>query len=166
MEKFEVKDIQFTNLFWFKIVNNLTPSFLSNLLTPTTQQRSGLLLRSACNFSLFQCCTEIFKSHLQDFFDISTYEKRYDYELDRHNSILHARLRLNCCALNYYLFKINCVISPACNCGFNCESVIHYFLYCPRYAALRIFLLVAMVEILGSGWYHMSDSSKNVFVWI
>jgi hypothetical protein len=151
---------------FFKIVNNLTPSFLSDLLTPTTQQRSGLLLRSACNFSLFQCRTErfkksffpattclwnsldykfrdtqslrYFKSYLQDFFDISTYEKRYDYALDRYNSILHARLRLNCCALNYYLFKINCVISPACNCGFNCESVIHYFLYCPRYLLLGL----------------------------
>ena len=42
----------------FKIVNNLTPSFLSDSLTPTTQQRSGLLLRSARNFSLFQCRTE------------------------------------------------------------------------------------------------------------
>ena len=46
---------------FFKIVNNLTPSFLSDLLTPTTQQRSRLLLRSACNFSLFQCRTERFK---------------------------------------------------------------------------------------------------------
>ena len=27
------------------------------------------------------------------------------------------------CALNYYLFKINCVASPACICGFSYESV-------------------------------------------
>ena len=46
---------------FFKIVNDLTPSYLSDLLTLTTQQRSGLLLRSACNFSLFQCRTERFK---------------------------------------------------------------------------------------------------------
>ena len=35
-----------------------------------------------------------------------------------------------------------------------------YFLYCPRYAALRISLLAAMVEILGNSWYHKSDSFK------
>ena len=174
---------------FFKIVNNFTPSYLSDLLTLMTHQRSGLLLRSACNFSLFQCRTERFKksffpvttclwnslddefrdiqslskfkSCLQDFFDISTYEKRYDYALDRYSSILHTRLRLNCCALNYYLFKINCVTSPACDCGFNYKSVIHYFLYCPQYAALRTSLLAAMVEILGNSWYHKSDSFKT-----
>ena len=154
-----------------------------------TQQRSGLLLSSACNFSLFQCRTERFKKSyfpattclwnsldyefwdtqslsnfkhcLQDFFDISTYEKRYDYALGGYSSILHSRLRLNCCALNYHLFKITCVTSPACDCGFNCESVIHYFLHCPRYAALRTSLLAAMVEILGNGWYYKSDSFKT-----
>ena len=46
---------------FFKIVNDLTPSYLSDLLTLTTQQRSGLLLRSARNFSLFHCRTERFK---------------------------------------------------------------------------------------------------------
>ena len=65
------------------------------------------------------------------------------------------------CALNYYLFKINCVTSPACECGFNYESVTHYFLYFPRYAALRTALLAAMVEILGNSWYHKADFFKT-----
>ena len=110
--------------------------------------------------SLFCVALFAFKRCLQDFFYISTYEKRYDYALDRYSSILHTRLRLNCCALNYHLFKINCVTSPACDCGFNCESVIHYFLYCPRYT-LRTSLLAAMVEILGSGCYYKSDTFKT-----
>jgi hypothetical protein len=57
--------------------------------------------------------------------------------IEKYSSVLHARLRLNCDALNYYLFKINCIIiTPTCICGASCESVIHYLLYCPRYAAL------------------------------
>ena len=95
---------------------------------------------------------------MQDFFDISTNEKRYDYALDRYSSVLHTRLL---CALNYHFLKINCVTSPACECGFNCESVIHYFLYCPQYSAIRTSLLAAMFEILGNGWYYKSDSFKT-----
>ena len=68
---------------------------------------------------------------------------------------------MNCCVSNYHLFKINCVTSPACDGGFNCESVIHYFLHCPQYVALRTSLLAAMVEILGNGWYYKSDSLKT-----
>ena len=40
---------------FFKIVNKMTPSYLFDLLTPTTQEGSGLLLRSANNFSLIPC---------------------------------------------------------------------------------------------------------------
>lgn len=173
---------------FFKIGNNLTPGYLSDILTLTTQQRSGLLLRSAYNFTLFPCHTErfkksffpattrlwnsldhdfrttdslsCFKRYLINFFDISIYEKHFNFSLDRYSSILHTRLRLNCCALNYYLFKINCIASPACNCGANYESVNHYLLYCPRYAALRFSLHSAAAEILGDSWYHMSDSVK------
>ena len=36
---------------YFKIVNNFTPNYLSNLLPQTVQQRSGLVLRHALNFT-------------------------------------------------------------------------------------------------------------------
>ena len=92
--------------------------------------------------------------------DISTYEKRYNYSLHRYSSILHTRLRFNCCALNYYHFMINCTTSPACDCGANYESVNHCLLFCPRYAAHRSSLLLAVAEIFGDSSYHMSDSVK------
>jgi hypothetical protein len=160
---------------FFKIVNNLVPRYLTDLLPATSQQRSGLLLRSADNLTLYPCRTERFKrsffpdstrlwnaldnvikdsdslntfrNRLKNFFDISNYKKRFSFTLDRYSSILHTRLRLNCCVLNlnYYLFKISCIPSPVCKCGFHCESVIHYFLYCPRYAAPRFILLSAVL---------------------
>ena len=153
---------------YFKIVNNLTPNYLLNLLPQTVQQRSGLSLRYALNFTPFLPRTErfkksffpsttmlwnsidyiyrntisisLFKKFLSRSFDIPNYNKYYDFSIDRYSSILHTRLRLNCSALNYYLFKINYSLSPACTCGAKCESLIHYLLQCPRYAALRLSL--------------------------
>ena len=47
---------------YFKIVNNFTPSYLSDLIPQTIQQRSGLALRHASNFTLFPVRTERFKA--------------------------------------------------------------------------------------------------------
>ena len=55
-------------------------------------------------------------------------------------------LKLNCCALNYYLFRINCVPYPGCICGFQDETINHYFLYCLRFAALRQILLPSVAH--------------------
>ena len=143
-------------ILYFKIVNKLTPNYLSDLLPQTVQQWSGLSLRNASDFSPFGVRTErfkksffppttklcnsidiidsksigLFKSSLTSFFDIQIYTDYYDFSIDRYSSILHTRSRLNCNALNYYLFKINCRLSPACSCGDSCESVIHYLLCC------------------------------------
>ena len=48
-------------ILYFKIVNKLTPNYLSNLLPQTVQQRSGLSLRNASDFSPFGVRTERFK---------------------------------------------------------------------------------------------------------
>ena len=65
------------------------------------------------------------------------YNHRYPYPW------LHARLRLGSHALNEYLFKINCYSSPICHCGIENETVEHYFLYCPRFAAQRASLFAS-----------------------
>ena len=51
-----------TLVLFFKIVNHLTPGYLSVLLPQTVQQRSGLLLRSASNLTTFPTKTERFKT--------------------------------------------------------------------------------------------------------
>ena len=50
-----------------------------------------------------------------------------------YSSIIHTRLLLNVCSLNYYLFNIGRDPSPECLCGFEIESINHYFLHCPFY---------------------------------
>ena len=128
-----------------------------------SNKRSGLVLRSARNVSLFPVRTEryknsffpsttrlwngiddwireteslgIFKKSLTKLYHVQSSNSYLNVAIDRYSSILHTRLRLNCCALNYHLFKVNCSISQACACRAPCESVIHYLLHCPRYAA-------------------------------
>ena len=80
----------------------------------------------------------------------------YHNAFDRYSSVLHCRLRLDCNALNYYLFKIHCALSPACFCGAKYETIVHNFLYCPRYAAQRISLLLVTAQVFDN-WYNLSD---------
>ena len=56
--------------------------------------------------------------------------------------------------------KVNCSISPACVCRAPCESVIHYLLHCPRYAALRQNLLSAAAHLLKDRWSNLLDFQK------
>jgi hypothetical protein len=96
---------------YYKIVNNLTPNYLSDLLPQTVQQRSGLLLRNSENITLYRSRTErfkksffpsttsmwnnlqvrdrnistvqAFKRSLLQYFDIKNYNKLYDFAIDR-----------------------------------------------------------------------------------
>jgi hypothetical protein len=143
--------------------------FSSNLTTfPTKTERfktsffpSTTLLRNSIDYvERNNLSINVFKSqYLKNFFDISSYSKYFDYSIDRYSSILHTRLRLNCCTLNYYLFKIDCIVSPVCVCGAICESVTHYLLECPRYSALRLPLL-SVAQVHGRGWNRLSAFQK------
>ena len=175
-------------ILYFKIVRGTNPSYLRDLIPLTVQQRSGLVLRSARNFSLFPVRTEsyknsffpsttrlwngiddsiretkslgIFKKSLTKLYCVQSSNSYLNVAIDRYSSILHTRLRINCCALNYHLFKVNCSISQACACRAPCESVIHYLLHCPRYAALRQNLLSAAAHLLKDRWSNLLDFQK------
>jgi hypothetical protein len=54
----------------------------------------------------------------------------------RLGQLLHARLRMNCSALNAHLFIRNLVESPNCICGIT-ETVSRFLLDCPRHTTLR-----------------------------
>ena len=99
-----------------------------------------------------------FKKALFSFFNVPIYNVIYDFAIDRFNAIIHTRLRLDACALNYYLFKIGCRERPACFCGFLTETVKHFFLECPLYSAPRITLLSSAACIFADRWSSMSKS--------
>ena len=53
--------------------------------------------------NIIHCQLILLKIQFLTFFDISSYNKYYDFSIDRYSSILHTRLFLNCSALKYYL---------------------------------------------------------------
>ena len=128
-------------LIYFKIGNNFCPSYLVDLLPLQVSERTTYSLRTASNYSLLASRTERFN---RSFFPSTTTLYYYlDFAIDRFNAIFHTRLRLDTCALNYYLYKIGCKESPVCFCGFYSETIKHFLLECPLYSAPRIPLLLA-----------------------
>jgi hypothetical protein len=105
---------------------------------------------------------KVFKQSIRSFFDIQNYDILFDYSIDRYSAIIHTRLRLGCCRLNAYLFKINCITltSPLCVCNTENESVLHYLLKCPRYAALRHNLLPNAAQVYGDDFLLLSEPRK------
>ena len=162
---------------FYKIAKRLVPMYLIGLFPPTQGEYSRFSLRSADNFIQLQCrivryqesffpssikiwnnlsldlrnsiSLLTFKAKLQFYIFPHTYNKLFDYSISRQASILHTRLRLGYCALNDYLFKINCSLSPKCRCGLANETVKHFFLFCPLFAAQRARLFTSAAQIYG-----------------
>ena len=85
----------------------------------------------------------------EDQLSFHSYNKLFDFSFSRPASIYHTRFRLGFSSLTEHLYKINRCASPYCECGLDYESVKHLFLFCPRYAAQRNFLLTSAARILG-----------------
>ena len=144
-------------LLYSKIIHNLCPSYLADLLPLQVSERTSYSLRMASNYSLFasryerfkrmilfpsaatlwndisfdiRCLQSIgpFKKALFSFFNVPSYNVIYNFAIDRFNVMIHTRLGLDTCALNYYLLKIGCRERPARFCGFLSETVKHFFL--------------------------------------
>ena len=64
------------------------------------------------------------------------------------------------------MYNINHCASPFCDCGLDYESVKHFFLFCPRYAAQRNLLLTSAARILGETWSSNSDAIEKINVFL
>ena len=177
---------------FYKIVKNLAPYYLSEMLPKLSSERTNYRLRSRENFTQFSCRTSrfqksffpsaitgwnsldidvrnsvslpTFKAKLRSTLFPHSYNKLFDFSLSRRASIDHTRLRLGFSCLREYLFKINRCASPFCECGLESESVKHFFLFCPRYAAQRNVLFTSAATILGETWSSSGDARKINFL--
>lgn len=53
-----------------------------------------------------------------------------------------ARMRMGLSGLNYHRFKYNFIENPSCTyCSYSSETVVHFLLLCPSFAALRLTLI-------------------------
>ena len=102
----------------------------------------------------------VFKHRLNNLLHPLKYNCFLDFLLSRQAYILHARLRLGYCALNDYLFFVNCAVSPVCVRKLGKETVKHYFLEFPRYATQRVTLLASAAQLFGQLWLRYSDTVK------
>ena len=176
---------------FYKIVQNLTRRYLTELLLKISSECTHFRLRSRENFPQLRCRTSTFQ---KSFFPLAitcwnspdldvrnsvslptfkaktrstlfphTYNRLFDCSFTRHASIDHTRLRLGFSCLREYLFKINSCVSPICECSFDSESMKHFSLCCPRYAAQRD-VLTSAANILGKTWSSSSDPKKLNFL--
>ena len=81
----------------------------------------------------------------------------------RYTCALLTRFRLGTYNLNFNLYSRNLVTSPACSCGDPCESIHHYFLYCPNYSEHRNSLFSNLEKLVGFVT-NLSDLSENALV--
>ena len=146
---------------FYKIINGLTPRYLSEVLPPLVQENNPYNLRNAnalhpmhANTNLF--FNSFFPSTIRAWNELSEEIKEantvsaFKYRLNRNKlsppkyynvgtrigQILHARIRMECISLNSHLFRKNIVASPTCDCG-DFESPYHFFFICPRYTGIR-----------------------------
>ena len=145
---------------FYKIVKNLAPYYLSELLPKLSSERTHYCLRSRENFTQFFCRTSRFQKSffpsaihgwssleldLRNSISLTTfqaklrsilfphcYNKSFDCSFSRRASIYHTRLRLGFSCLREYLFRINRCASPFCEWGIDIESVKHFVFVLPQ----------------------------------
>ncbi len=177
---------------FYKIVNKQVALYLIDLLPKSVNERSYISLRTAQNITEYKCRTEkfrksffpstvslwnsidldsrnsisisSFKAKITNLYHSLHYDKWLNFSLSRKASVFHTRLRLGHCALNDYLYRINCCNSPLCVSGLERETVKHYLLICPRFAAQRSNLLTSAAQVCGQEWLVSTDNEKVKFM--
>jgi hypothetical protein len=151
----------------YKIENNMTPSYIDDLIPPTVRDISNYPLRNQNNISSIATRTNLFQKScipsaielwnsidlsLRDISTLTSFkhkikqpfnEKVPTYYLNgnRYLSVIHARIRNNCSNLNGDLYNNHLRDDPYCACNnnvFECAS--HYFFSCPKYREQRLSL--------------------------
>ncbi|MEW8544911.1 MAG: reverse transcriptase family protein [Candidatus Thiodiazotropha sp.] len=146
---------------FYKIMNGLTPDYLSDLVPPLIQDTTHYNLRNSNDTQTLHANTNLyfnsfFPSTIRAWNDLPEQTKQatsvasFKYLLNkdlkrppayfnagtRAGQVLQARLRTECSSLNSHLYRKNVVSSPSCSCG-GFESVHHFFFACPKYSIQR-----------------------------
>ena len=156
---------------FYKMINNLTPPYLSSIVPSQVNASSRYHFRNDGDYQLVYARTSLYynsflPSVVRDFNSlpanirsantIVTFKKllfankhsvpSFFNHGTRKQQVLHARLRTNCSSLANDLYTKNILDSPNCSCG-QVETTTHYFLRCPRFDAQRTRMLEAIANI-------------------
>ena len=146
---------------FYKMTNNMTPDYLTDLIPPTVGTNVGRNLRNKNKLRTFKCRTAKYqKSFLPNAVNIwnalddtvvnsdsldtfkaivtadSICKDIYMFG-SRKYSMIHAQMRMHCSNLKSHLFSLHVVEDAACVCGHIVEDNKHFFLDCPLYNDLR-----------------------------
>ena len=170
----------------YKIINNLAPNYLMQLLPPRVQQFSRYPLRNSEDFAIPVTRTTTYYNSflptaLRDWNVLSLdtrnaptlnsfkhtlrnnhilVPKYFDtLHVSRIAQILHNRIRLECSSLNSHLFKKNLIDNQLCSCG-SIETTSHFFFSCPRYTAKRQQYLLNLPHELSVSLLLRGDPSQ------
>ena len=143
---------------FYKIINDLTQEYLSNLLPPLVSDTNPYNLRNSDNIQSIRARTNLFfnsflpstwnnlSEDIRNAHTVTSFKYRRNRNRQIHpkdfnagsriGQILHARLRMECSSLSSHLNCKNIVPTPSCECG-SFESPYHFLFQCPRYTAIR-----------------------------
>ena len=150
---------------FYKIMHGLAPTYISHLIPPIVGQSNNYATRNADHIQGFRSNSNLFSdsffpstikawsslpnevremtsvSAFKNYLNRNKLQSPYYFRAgSRLGQILHARLRMQCSALNADLYYKNRVESSSCqHCG-GFESAYHLFFICPAYAATRSYL--------------------------
>ena len=157
---------------FFKMVNTLTPEYLSSLVPPTVGSLTPYPLRNGTDIQTIASSTQMYynsflpsairgwnehSEETRNSTSISTFKSKLNSNIQippkyyncgtRIGQIYHARLRTACSALNQHLFSKNIVNSPSCSCG-AVEDAHHFLFVCNLYTDLRrtLFQVVSVIQ--------------------
>ncbi|MCG8046489.1 MAG: reverse transcriptase domain-containing protein [Candidatus Thiodiazotropha endolucinida] len=179
---------------FYKMINHLTPAYLTTLIPQSVSSLSRYNLRNSNDLQTIDARTnQYYHSFLpsairawnslpidaQQSNTVNSFKSflkkgeikvpKYYYTGHRKEQILHTRLRTNCSSLNLDLFMKNISDSPMCRCG-SIEDAQHYFFHCAYYTLQRDYLLnsISMHTIPSLNVLLFGDSSlsfeSNTFI--
>ena len=155
-----------TNLYFFyKMINGLTPSYLTSIVPPIVSSISSFNLRNSNNLTQPSARTTLYNNSFlpsvtrawnslplstRQSTNINQFKRhinrnnnrvpKYYYYGNRQEQCLHTRIRTNCSSLNEHLFNKNVIDSPLCTCG-DIESSHHFLLKCRLYNNIRTIMI-------------------------
>ena len=176
---------------FYKMKNNLTPTYLSSLV-PETFESTIYSLRDAQNIRPILTRTQLYyrsflPSSIRDWNELpvevrnSTSLASFKLQLNKDNpktpkyynagnrflQIQHTRLRAGCSSLNQHLSSKNITDNPLCVCG-SVESTKHYLFDCIRYQRIRANMIniasiycTPSLNVLLSGDSHLDNYANE-----
>ena len=172
-------------LIWmYKIINNLSPQYLTDIVPLTVGERQRYNLRARNDISQISAQKQrYFKSFfpsvikewnmlpvdIRELPNLSIFKRKLKLRFpsptktvwfgvgERYYNVHHARLRLGCSKLKAHLhFNLHVEDDPSCRCGHTSEDAYHYFCICPLYDRQRVEMLESISRQLPSASPRLS----------